>query len=59
MPKSFQNSAANAAVPVSFKHIEDTHLAYRMYLKVRWKGDRFPPKWSRQSEPWRYQDEEI
>lgn len=30
----------------SFKHISDTHLAYRLYLRSKWKNDKIKLSWS-------------
>ncbi len=35
----FANSAANQDVGISFKHIQNPHTAYRMYINERWKID--------------------
>lgn len=44
-PTQFVNCAANQEVGVSFKHITDTCLAYRMYINERWKRDTIPLSW--------------
>lgn len=41
----FANCAANAGLNISFKHIEDVHTAYRLYLTERWKHDKRKPTW--------------
>jgi hypothetical protein len=41
----FVNCAANKSVGVSYKHIEDTKLAYQMYLSDRWETDKRTPTW--------------
>jgi hypothetical protein len=41
----FANCAANDSKGVSFKHIEDVHLAYRKYLHARWETDKLRPTW--------------
>lgn len=52
----FVNCAANSGYDLSFKHINDPTLAYRMYLSSRWLismeegktlrwSKRFPPSW--------------
>lgn len=41
----FANCAANASFGLSFKHVQDTRLAYRLYLTERWKLDKLPPRW--------------
>jgi hypothetical protein len=40
----FVNCAANKSLNMDFKHIKDTHLAYREYLKARWALDKTTPK---------------
>ena len=42
----FVNCAANKGLGISFKHIEDVCLAYRLYLAQRWKDDFRTPTWS-------------
>ena len=50
----FANCAANADLGISFKHIEDTHLAYRMYIRERWRCDTIHLSWYWGKEPdWR------
>lgn len=39
------NCAANKALGISFHHIEDVYVAYRLYLQVRWLTDKLEPKW--------------
>lgn len=41
----FANCAARQDMGISFKHIEDTHEAYRQYLQERWKNDVRTPVW--------------
>lgn len=41
----FVNCAANDSKGVSFKHIEDTTTAYKLYLLERWKKDVRTPTW--------------
>ena len=36
------NCARNCSLGIDFTHIEDTHLAYRMYLAARWPNDKRP-----------------
>ena len=36
---SFANCAANNALGLNFKHVEDTNTAYRLYLNERWRDD--------------------
>jgi hypothetical protein len=43
----FANCAANVSKGVSFKNMLDTHLAYRLYLQERWKGDVKQPTWDK------------
>ena len=50
----FANCAANQSVGVSFKHMEDTHEAYKHYICARWEHDQRPPVWWHGKEPeWR------
>ena len=41
----FVNCAANDSKGISFKHLDDVFLAYRLYLRQRWKGDKIKPRW--------------
>lgn len=41
----FANCAANKDLGISFKSETDTHKAYRLYLRERWKFDKKRPKW--------------
>lgn len=41
----FANCAANNEKGISFKHIQNVHKAYRLYLNERWKGDKRAPTW--------------
>lgn len=41
----FANCAANASVGVSYKHVEDVHMAYKLYLSDRWETDKRVPTW--------------
>lgn len=41
----FANCATNKAFGVSYKHVDDTFEAYRLYLKKRWKTDKREPVW--------------
>lgn len=43
------NCAANASLGVSFKDEEDTTLAYKKYLYVRWQNDKRQPTWFKHS----------
>ena len=50
----FPNCAANASLGISFKYVEDTHLAYRLYISERWKRDTINLSWTYGEEPtWR------
>lgn len=42
----FVNAAARSDMGISYKHIDDTILAYKMYLSERWSLDKKEPKWS-------------
>lgn len=35
----------------TFKHIEDTTQAYRLYLNEKWKNDKRAPKWTNRQPP--------
>lgn len=37
--------------PMDFTDIDDPHLAYRYYLRARWHGDTYAPKWTRRMPP--------
>jgi len=39
------NCAARKDMNISFKHISDVHLAYKLYLTRRWQADIRTPKW--------------
>ena len=41
----FANCAANESKGVSYKHLEDTHMAYKLYLEDRWTTDVREPVW--------------
>ena len=43
-PESEQTPFPNCT---SFKHIENTNLAYLIYLNEKWDNDKREPKWSR------------
>lgn len=47
----FPNCTTNKAKGISFKHIEDVHEAYRLYLNARWKTDKIKPKWTNREKP--------
>lgn len=42
----FVNCAANSSLGIDYKMIEDTHLAYKLYLNERWDTDKIEPKWT-------------
>lgn len=55
-PVCFQNSARCRRVdvlgrPIDFTDIADPHLAYRYYMRARWHGDTYAPKWTRRMPP--------
>lgn len=41
----FPNCTAAPKYNISFKHIEDVHLAYQLYLNARWDNDSVEPEW--------------
>lgn len=43
---AFPNCAANDSKGISYKHIEDVHTAYQLYLSDRWNTDKREPVWS-------------
>lgn len=43
---SFVNCAENKLLGISYKHVMNPHLAYRLYLKDRWKTDKRKPEWT-------------
>lgn len=43
---AFPNCAANQSKGISYKHVEDVHTAYQMYLMERWQTDAREPKWN-------------
>jgi hypothetical protein len=47
----FPNCAANADLGISFKHITDTHEAYRLYISERWKRDTITVSWTKGEQP--------
>lgn len=50
----FANCAANAGLGISYKHISNTHAAYRLYSLYRWKHDTIKLSWKYGEEPpWR------
>lgn len=49
----FHNGARHLGLGLDFTHLP-VGKAYRAYLRIRWKGDKRPPKWTRRGEPiWR------
>lgn len=50
-PKSFQNSAKNGSRDLDFTWIDDTHLAYQLYLAIRWLTDTNEPTWTKRKRP--------
>lgn len=50
-PLRWHNGAAHRQRGISFKHIADTHLAYRLYLRKRWATDIRYPVWTKRSPP--------
>lgn len=43
---SFANCAARQDLNISYKHLQDVTLAYRLYLADRWKLDKREPTWT-------------
>jgi hypothetical protein len=43
----FPNCAANSSKGVSYKHVQDVHEAYRLYLSDRWTTDTYTPRWTK------------
>ena len=41
----FANCAARQDMNISYKHINDVHLAYQLYLNDRWDTDKREPTW--------------
>lgn len=48
----FSNNAARQDIGISYKHIADTNLAYRLYIRERWANDPFTPTWKHGEQPW-------
>lgn len=49
----FHNGASHRGLGLSFTHLP-WRLAYREYLKARWKKDKRVPKWTKRGQPsWR------
>ena len=44
-PTPFANCAAHAGLGISYKHMSDVHLAYKLYLNDRWNTDKREPTW--------------
>ena len=42
----FVNCAARQDMNISYKHINDVHIAYKLYLDKRWENDKIKPVWS-------------
>jgi len=47
----FPNCAARQDMNINYKHINDVHEAYRLYLTDRWASDKRPPKWTNRTKP--------
>lgn len=45
----FVNCAANKDIGCNYKMVEDTFLAYKLYLADRWDTDKREPKWTNNS----------
>lgn len=41
----FVNCAAHSGLGISYKHVNDVHLAYKLYLNDRWDTDKRTPTW--------------
>lgn len=50
-PTSFCNCAANDSLGISFRHLSDTHAAYRAYLRARWRTAKRPVRFTRRPPP--------
>ena len=51
---TFANCAAHADLGLSFKHLSDTHRAYRLYLKARWQHENkngYKPRFTNRNPP--------
>jgi hypothetical protein len=42
----FPNCAANQSLGISYKHMDDVHMAYKLYLNDRWDMDKIEPRWT-------------
>jgi hypothetical protein len=43
---SFPNCTVAPKYNINFKHIEDVHMAYKLYLNARWDNDSSEPEWT-------------
>jgi hypothetical protein len=41
----FANCSANLSLNISYKHLTDVTLAYKLYLADRWENDKREPTW--------------
>jgi hypothetical protein len=41
----FANCAANKELGIDYKHMDDVHTAYMLYLNDRWENDKRIPTW--------------
>lgn len=48
----FSNNAARADLGISFKHVDNTNAAYRMYIRKRWEIDTIKLSWNDGDKPW-------
>ena len=42
----FANCAARQDISISYKHLQDVTLAYKLYLADRWELDKREPTWT-------------
>lgn len=47
----FPNCAARKDLNIDYKHIQDVHEAYKLYLIDRWANDKLKPKWTNRNRP--------
>jgi len=47
----FANCAARSDMNISYKHLTDIPIAYRLYLVDRWANDKLIPKWTNRFRP--------
>lgn len=47
----YANCAARQDLGISYKHLNDVHEAYKLYLIDRWALDTLTPKWTNRSRP--------